>query len=83
MEPKLGTLQRLAKLAERYPEPVIASTELIVNAELMDIILWVEDLRAILKAALKSGSAAASQTARRIIQALGARGYLEYRDLLS
>jgi hypothetical protein len=82
MEPKLGTLQRLAKLAEKYPEIVIACTELIVNAELVDVILWVDDLMTILSTVLKSGTGA-SKIARNIIQTLGVRGHLQYRSLLA
>jgi len=82
MEPKLGTLQRLAKLASQYPELVISCTELIVHAELVDVILWVDDLTNILKVVLKSGGDA-SRTARSIIQTLGIRGHLQYRNLLA
>ena len=82
MEPKLGTLQRLAKLAERYPDTVIRCTELIVDAELVDVILWVDDLTTILRTVLKSGTNAAD-VARKIIQKLGVRGHLQYRGLLS
>jgi|SRR6202041_466235 len=81
MDPKLGTLQRLAKLAEKYPELVISCTKLIVEAELVDVILWVEDLRNILKLVLRSGGDAAKKT-RSVIQTLGIRGHLGYRDLL-
>jgi len=82
MEPKLGTLQRLAKLASQYPELVISCTEIIVHAELVDVILWVDDLTNILKVVLKSGGDA-SRTARSIIQTLGIRGHLQYRNLLA
>jgi len=82
MEPKLGTLQRLAKLAERYPDMVIRCTELIIEAELVDVILWVDDLNTILETVLKSGTDA-SKVARNIIQKLGVRGHLQYRSLLS
>lgn len=82
MEPKLGTLQRLAKLAERYPDAVIKCTELIVDAELVDVILWVDDLTTILQTLLKSGTDA-SKVARKIVQKLGVRGHLQYRSLLS
>ena len=82
MEPKLGTLQRLAKLAERYPDTVIKCMELIVDAELVDVILWVDDLTRILQTVLESGTDA-SKVARNIIQKLGVRGHLQYRSLLS
>lgn len=82
MEPKLGTLQRLAKLAEQYPATVIRCTELIVDAEVVDVILWVDDLTTILRTALKSGTEAAN-VARKVIQKLGIRGHLQYRNLLS
>jgi hypothetical protein len=82
MEPKLGTLQRLATLAERYPDTVIRCTELIVDADLVDVILWNEDLTTILQTVLKSGTDG-SKVARNIIQKLGVRGHLQYRSLLS
>jgi hypothetical protein len=71
----------LNQLAARYPDTVIACTELIVNAELVDVILWVDDLTTILRAVPKSGTNA-SKTARNIIQMLGVRGHLQYRNLL-
>jgi len=81
MEPKLGALQRLVKLARQYPDLVIACTKLIVDAEPVDVILWVDDLTSILTTVLKSGGDA-SETARSIIQTLGIRGQLQYRALL-
>ena len=82
IEPKLGTLQRLAKLAARYPDIVIRCTGLIVNAEHMDVILWVDDLTTIFRVVLKSGTQSA-RVADKIIQTLGVRGHLQYRSLLS
>ena len=82
MEPKLGTLQRLARLAEKYPRAVIACTEMVVNAEPIDVILWVEDLRRILSTVVRVGDAGATKTARSLIHSLGLRGYHEYRELL-
>lgn len=82
MEPKLGTLQRLARLAEKHPSIVIACTEMIVNAEPIDVILWVDDLKHILSTVLRHGDAEASRTARALIHALGLRGYHDYRELL-
>lgn len=82
MEPKLDTLQRLARLAEKYPSAVIVCTEMIVNAELIDVILWVEDLKRILSTVIRVGDAEASKTAGRLIHSLGSRGYHEYRELL-
>ena len=82
MDPKLGTLTRLAALSEKYPEQVIACTELIVNADPPDLILWEVDLKKILTSTLKSGATSA-KIARKIIQDLGIRGHLQYRVLLS
>jgi hypothetical protein len=82
IEPKLGALERLSNLAERHPEIVIACTELIVSAEPVDLILWVDDLTTILRAVLRSGTIA-SKAERSVINSLGVRGHLQYRNLLS
>jgi hypothetical protein len=82
MEPKLGTLERLVRLAEKYPSTVIDCTDMIVRAEPIDVILWVEDLKRILSIVIRVGDADASKRARSLIQSLGVRGYHEYRELL-
>jgi hypothetical protein len=82
-DPKLGTLERLAKLAEKYPKLVVQSAQLIVSADFENVILWHDDLKKILRTVLKSGDAEAMKIARSIIQNLGAKGYLEYRALLT
>jgi hypothetical protein len=82
MEPKLGALQRLAQLGEKYPSAVVSCTEMIVNAEPIDVILWVEDLQHILSTVIRVGDSKASKTARGLIHSLGLRGYYEYRELL-
>jgi hypothetical protein len=81
-EPKIGTLERLAKLAGRFPALVIACTQLIINADFENVVLWTDDLKTILKTALKSGNNGTTRIARDIIQSLGVRGYHEYRVLL-
>jgi len=80
---KLGTLERLAKLAEKYPKLAIHSTQLIISADFENVILWQDDLKKILSTVLQSGDAEAMKIARSIIQDLGAKGYLEYRVLLT
>jgi hypothetical protein len=82
MEPKLGTLKRLARLADKYPSEVISCTEMIVNAEPVYVILWVDDLRSILGTIVRVGDAGAVRRAHTLIHSLGSRGYHEYRDLL-
>jgi hypothetical protein len=82
-EPKLGTLERLARLAEKYSQLVIQSTQLIVSADFENVMLWHDDLKKILRTVLKSGDTEAMKTARSVIQSLGAKGYLEYRALLT
>lgn len=82
-EPKLGTLERLARLAEKYPKLVIQSTQLIVNADFENVILWHDDLKKILSTVLKSGDAETIKIARSVIHNLGMQGYLEYRPLLA
>jgi hypothetical protein len=82
-DPKLGTLERFARLAEKYPKPVVHSTQLIVSADFENVILWHDDLKKILSTVLKSGDAEAMKIAHSIIQNMGAKGYLEYRSLLT
>ncbi len=82
-DPKLGTLERFARLAEKYPKLVVHSTQLIVSADFENVILWHDDLKKILSTVLKSGDAEAMKVARSIIQNMGAKGYLEYRSLLT
>ncbi|HET6840116.1 MAG TPA: hypothetical protein VFK06_00255 [Candidatus Angelobacter sp.] len=82
-EPKLGTLERFMKLAEQYSKLVMQSTQLVVNADFENVILWHDDLKKILSIALKSGDLEAMKTARLVIQNLGTRGHLQYRTLLA
>ena len=82
MQPKLDPLGRLARLAEQYPTDVISCTELIVDAEPIDVILWVDDLRSILATVITVGDADDVKTASGLIHCLGSRGHHEYRDLL-
>ncbi len=82
MEPKLNTLDRLSRLADKHPDLVIACTELIISADYENVILWVQELTQILSVALKSGSPTASKTAENIINKLGTRGDHQYRSLL-
>jgi hypothetical protein len=82
-DPKLGTLARFARLAEKYPKLVVQSAQLIVSADFENVILWHDDLKKILSTVLKSGDAEAMKVARSIIQNMGAKGYLEYRSLLT
>ena len=82
-EPKIGTLERLANLAGKFPALVIACTQLIINADFENVVLWTDDLKTILETALKSGNNGTMKSARDIIQSLGVRGYLEYRVLLT
>jgi hypothetical protein len=76
-------LERLARLAEKYPQLVIKSAQLIVSADFENVMLWHDDLKKILRTVLKYGDAEAMRIARSIIQNLGTRGYLEYRALLT
>jgi hypothetical protein len=46
------------------------------------ILAWSEEARSILQAALESSSTQANQEATGLINYLGSRGYLDFRDLL-
>ena len=82
MEPKLQTLDRLARLADKHPDVVIACTEFIISADYENVTLWVQELTQILSVVLKGGSPTASKTAESIIHKLGSRGDHQYRSLL-
>jgi hypothetical protein len=84
VEPYHFVLERLGKLAETLPREVI---ECIRQMEDSGIPEWyigtgVNDLRCAFKFALDSGDSELAETVIDIIDKLGARGMLQFRDLI-
>jgi hypothetical protein len=78
-------VERLAQLAEPMPARAVECLTLMVESDKKDWLLpgWLEHARTILAAALESADQAAQARATELVHRLGARGYLQFRDLLS
>jgi hypothetical protein len=79
----MESLSRLADLVEIYPMMVVECTQLITNASPENVVMWTSDLVTILRSALRSSDLAAPPAARALIEDLGIRGHLGYRNLLT
>ncbi|MGM3309628.1 hypothetical protein ACSQ6I_27215, partial [Anabaena sp. WFMT] len=78
-------LKRLTILADTMPESVVECLDLMIKKDnsSWDKYGWRNETRSILSKVIKSNSGQARQTAVDIIQYLGKRGNLEYRELLN
>jgi hypothetical protein len=85
IDPYSGVVERLADLAAEKPGPVIACVTMMIDAldEDWHIIAWQDDLRRILSAGINSPDLVARGDARDLINNLGRRNILEFRDLLT
>jgi len=81
-EPDHMVVEKLAEIVETYPLEAVKSLKVIVEGdrEGWGIYGWREYARNILRVALQDVTA--KQKAEDLIQYLGSRGYLEFRDLL-
>lgn len=75
--------ERLAELCPRYPQQCLELLRLKIDGSLELGRLWRNPARTILSTALTSDDADTRQNAQALVHRLGAKGYLEYRDLLS
>ncbi len=77
-------VERLAALAVDMPQQVVECLHLMVEGdkEGWAIYGWREHARTILATAIQSYNAEACEAATTLVHRLGARGYLEFRDLL-
>jgi hypothetical protein len=77
-------LERLALLAEAMPKEVVRCVSLMIEGDLeaWTIHGWLKDLRAILSKIIRSSDLNARQATVEIVNRLGAKGFLEFRDLL-
>ena len=77
-------VERLAALAVDMPQQVVECLHLMVEGdkEGWAIYGWREHARTILATAIQSDNADAREAATTLVHRLGARGYLEFRDLL-
>jgi hypothetical protein len=82
LEMIMESLGRLSRLVEKYPVVVVDCTKMIIDASPEYVDLWTSDIVTILKSALRSTDAGAPIEARKLIEDLGIRGYLGYRNLL-
>lgn len=78
-------LEKLATLAEVMPKEVAQCVSLMIEGDLevWTIHGWLKELRVILSAIIRSSDLKARQATVEIINRLGTKGFLEFRDLLS
>jgi len=77
--------ERLAELAPQYPLETVECLRLMIDGakEAWQISQWVETPRKILQAAKESGDVTVIKAVDDVVNRLGARGFFEFRDLLS
>jgi hypothetical protein len=82
-EPDHAVVERLAALIDEHPVKVARLLRQIVDADVegWHVHGWMEDARTILRKALAVGGEAAAE-ARRAIETLGRRGYVDFGKLL-
>ncbi len=85
VDPDFLVLKRLTILADMMPESVVECLELMIKKDKSEwgIYGWRDETKTILSKVIQSNSDQARQTAVDIIQYLGKRGNLEYRELLN
>ena len=83
-EPRHLVLERLGSIAQSMPAGAVACLEQLVEGtgEQWELFAWREQMRKVLTAARDSSDPVAQQAAEDLIQRIGARGFLEFRDLL-
>ena len=84
VEPDHMIYERLAALVEKRPAEVMECLSRMVEVEKegWGLLGSKEEIRSILQSAMTCGDQRARETAMVVINRLGERGYLEYRDLL-
>jgi hypothetical protein len=77
-------LDRLALLAEAMPKKVVRSVSLMIEGDLevWTIHGWLKELHAILSLTIRSSDLDARKATVEVVNRLGAKGFLEFRDLL-
>lgn len=85
VDPDFLLLERLDVLVDTMPESSVECLELMIKNDksVWSPYGWQNETKAILSKAIQSTSVQAIKTAENIIQDLGKRGHLEYRNLLS
>lgn len=83
-EPDHLVAEKLAEIAPRKPLEVVQCLVSVVEGdrEGCGIFGWIQEARTILETAIRSESLEAQETATNLVHRLGARGYLEFWDLL-
>lgn len=84
IEPDWQVVERLAALSPELPAAAVECLGLMIDGDRQGwhIGMWKEGIRSILSAAIQSTDRAAREASRALINRLGARGFLEFRDLL-
>lgn len=82
--PEHMVLERLASVSATYPVPATECLRLMVEGERdpWSVHTWRKEIRQILTTALTSGDHSAKQAAVELINRLGARGHLDFADLI-
>ena len=85
VDPDDEVLERLTTVANEAPGEVVECLRLMVEGSKEEWAIhgWDDDARKILAAGLESGSEIVHQAAEDLVNRLGARGFLQYRHLLS
>jgi hypothetical protein len=85
MELNFMVAGRLAEVASKYPSLAVECLGLMIEGdkEGWHIYHWRDHARKILETARQTGDAVRLKPADDIVNRLGARGFLEFRDLLS
>jgi hypothetical protein len=85
IDPDFLVLDRLRELAPRRPGQAVECLRQMLEGarEPWEFDAWGEEMEKILRAALRSGNAAAETEARELVNLLAARGHLRYRELLN
>lgn len=78
-------LEKLALLAEAMPKEVVQCVSLMIEGDLevWTIHGWLKELRAILSKTIRNSDVNARQATIEVVNRLGTKGFLEFRDLLS
>jgi hypothetical protein len=77
-------IERLATLAEAFPKEAVRCVSLMIDGDLQgwEIHGWMDQLRAILSTTIQSADTIAKQSAIEVVNRLGAKGFLPFRELL-
>ncbi len=85
VEPDFLVMERLAEVVDDMTQEVLSCVRMMIESDKngWDILSWEKELRHILGVAMNSGILEIQRAASTMINRLGERGYLSFRDLLT